>query len=191
MPPDTSAMPTQDMALGISCANIAAPNATRTGEGPRAAFQPACKTAAPITRARTIGVIPACFELVPRSTLLAVTLLASLPAQAQPATFNAIAVDSDVAGAPGDGSYGLGQGSTAAEAAAIAMSNCRLGGHVACKVELTFKQCAAYAASQAASGVGTGPNIPEAADRARAACGEATCRLVVADCVASSLLPKR
>ena len=129
---------------------------------------------------------------MPRSTLLlAMALLTASSAQAQPATYNAIAVDSDLAGALGDGSYGLGQGSTEAEAAAIAMSNCRLGGHVACKVELTFKQCAAYAVSRAASGVGTGANIPEAADRARAACGDAACRLIVADCVASSLLPQR
>ncbi len=59
----------------------------------------------------------------------AVAVLAHVPAKAQPSTFNAIAIDSDVAGAPGDGSYGLGQGATVAEAARIAMSNCRLGGH--------------------------------------------------------------
>ena len=71
------------------------------------------------------------------------------------------------------------------------MGNCRLGGHVACAVRVTFRQCAAYAASRTASGTGIGADIPDAADRARAACGDAACRLVVADCVASSLLPPR
>ena len=123
--------------------------------------------------------------------LLALAILASVPAHAQPAFFNAIAVDDNVAGAPGDGSYGLGQGSTAAEAERIAMGNCRLGGHVACAVKVTFRQCAAYAASRKASGTGIGANVPDAADRARAACGHAACQLVVADCVASSLLPQR
>ena len=118
---------------------------------------------------------------------LALAALAAVPVQAPPVTFNAIAVDVDVAGARGDGSYGLGQGPTAR----IAMSNCRLGGHVACEVKITFRQCAAYAASRMTSGTGTGTSIPDAAERARAACGDAACQLVVADCVASSLLPQR
>lgn len=120
---------------------------------------------------------------------LALAIVASVPVHAQPSTFDAIAVDNDVAGAAGDGSYGLGQGSTAAEAARIAMSNCRLGGHVACEVKITFRQCAAYAASRMTSGIGVGAGMPEAADRARGACGEPACQLVVIDCVTSSLLP--
>ena len=71
------------------------------------------------------------------------------------------------------------------------MSNCVLGGNVACTLKLTYQRCGAYASNGRVSGTGTADGMDGAAAAALASCGDKTCRLVVADCVDRPLRPPR
>lgn len=126
-------------------------------------------------------------------TLAVSGLLFLLPAvetgQARAATFDAIVIDDDTGGAGGNGDYAVGQASTAKEAQRIAMSNCVVGGNVACTLKLTYQRCGAYASNGRASGKGTADGMDQAVAAALASCGDKTCRLVVADCVDRPLRP--
>lgn len=121
------------------------------------------------------------------TALSALLLLGAGPARA--AGFDAIVIDDNLNGAKGDGSYAVGQGPTEREARRVAMSNCTLGGNVACTVKLTYRQCGAYAASSTRSGSGTAATQAAATAAALASCGASSCKLVVADCVEAPLRP--
>lgn len=105
------------------------------------------------------------------------------------ATYDAIAIDDNIAGARGNGDYAVGQGSTASEAQHIAMSNCTAGGNVACKIQLTYQQCGAYASSHQKAGTGVGSDMRSAIAAALSSCRDGACKLVVADCVDAPLSP--
>ncbi len=107
------------------------------------------------------------------------------------ASYGAIAIDDDLRGARGNGDYAVGNGPTVAEARRIAMSNCTLGGNVACVVKLTYPRCGAYASSHRSAGTGVGQSKQEATAAALASCGGGACHLVVADCVDEPLQPPR
>ncbi len=125
------------------------------------------------------------------SLSLALLALAGTPVAALAAGYDAIVIDDNVAGAPGNGDYAVGSGPTVQEAQRVAMSNCTLGGNVACKLQLTYQHCGAYAASPARAGTGRGNDMPAATAAALASCGSSACRLVVADCVDTPLHPPR
>lgn len=119
----------------------------------------------------------------------ALLVLAVGAGQARAATFGAIVIDDDTGGASGDGDYAVGQASTAKEAQRIAMSNCVLGGNVACTLKLIYQRCGAYASSKRVSGTGMADSLDQASAAALASCGDRACRLVVADCVNQPLRP--
>ena len=125
-----------------------------------------------------------------RGLVALLLLLAAGPAHA--AGFDAIAIDSNIGKAQGNGDYAVGQAGTEREARRIAMSNCTAGGNVACTVKLAYRQCGAYAAAAPRfSGKGTGATEQAATDAALKSCGHASCKLVVADCVDTPLRPPR
>jgi hypothetical protein len=113
--------------------------------------------------------------------LTAGTAFAVTPALAG---WDSIAVDDDVNTSGGDAGYGVGQGASKPEAETQAMKACKDEGNSGCKVEISYQNtCGAYASSQKHSGHATGANKGVASKAAQSACGEASCKVVVADCV--------
>ncbi len=123
---------------------------------------------------------------VMHSIAFAAFLVSGVAFAATPALagWDSIAVDDDVNTSGGDAGYGVGDGATKAAAEAEALKNCKSEGNSACKIEISYQNtCGAYASSQKHSGHGTGANKAAASKAATSACGEGSCKVVVADCV--------
>lgn len=119
--------------------------------------------------------------------LAALLLLAAMPVRA--AVFGVIVIDDNLNGARGNGAYAVGQAGTVKEARRVAMSNCTLGGNVACTIKLTYPRCGAYVASAERGEAAAGDTLQAAIEAAREACGLKSCKLIVADCVDLPLRP--
>jgi Domain of unknown function (DUF4189) len=93
----------------------------------------------------------------------------------------AIAVDDEVGET--DAGYGIITGADSREEAARdALKECRKSGNTDCKVVVRFDQCGAYAASKKYAGIGYGGSLEKAKSMALDACGNSSCKIVVADC---------
>jgi hypothetical protein len=113
--------------------------------------------------------------------MVAGTAFAVTPALA---AWDSIAVDDDVNTKGGDAGYGVGNGDTKAAAEAEAIKNRKSEGNSGCKIEISYQNtCGAYASSQKHAGHATGANKAAASKAAMTACGEGSCKVVVADCV--------
>jgi hypothetical protein len=100
------------------------------------------------------------------------------------AGWDSIAVDDDTGTKGGDAGYGVGSGDSKAAAESEAMKTCKGEGNSGCSVEVSYKDmCGAYVSSKKYSGHGTGASKAAATKAAMSACGDAACKLVVADCV--------
>jgi len=100
--------------------------------------------------------------------------------------FNAFAVGAisvdDEAGDMNAG-YGIATGEASEGAAkAAATKFCREAGNKNCKPVVWFKTCGAYAANTKVYGIGYGATKQVASKMATEACGESSCKIVVADC---------
>lgn len=112
-----------------------------------------------------------------RSLLLAA--LFALPISAF--AVGAIAVDDEEGESePGFG-YVTGM-SSEKEAKAGALKECRANGNKNCKIAVWFKACGAYAISRKYSGIGYGDTKKIATARALDECGNAACKIAVAEC---------
>ena len=110
----------------------------------------------------------------------ALLLALSFFVQSSAFAIGAIAVD-DVEG-EAEPAYGFATGEdTEAAAKAAAMKYCKQNGEN-CKVAVWFKTCGAYAASKKYYGVGYGATKAIATAKAIEECGQASCRIVVAEC---------
>jgi len=78
--------------------------------------------------------------------------------------------------------YGIGGGSSEDEASTNAMKFCVEAGGAHCKLQTTYQQCGAYAASHTSGGWGKAPTKKTAEVQALAGCGEDACKIVVSDC---------
>ena len=125
------------------------------------------------------------------SSTALIVALSITSGEALAARYDAIAIDDDIGGASGNGAYAVGQGPTKHEASRIAMSNCSLGGKLACAVKLTYDRCGAYASSHQTAGTGTGISLQAATSAALASCRDTSCHLVIADCVDAPLRPPK
>ena len=107
-------------------------------------------------------------------------LLVGLTAPLSAMAIGAIAVDDEVGAQAG---YGVSVGmSSESEAKQAALKECRSAGNTNCEVVATFEMCGAYAASKSYFGVGEGESQKVAEARAIEDCGNAACKIVVADC---------
>ena len=88
-----------------------------------------------------------------------------------------------VAVVPGDVApfFGVGGGTTQAEAEKNAQGFCREAGGKRCQVQLAYRQCGAYAVSVSGSGTGIGKTQKAAEQKALSACGD-KCGIVASDC---------
>ena len=78
--------------------------------------------------------------------------------------------------------YGIGGGASEDEAGANAMKFCSQAGGTHCKLQTTYAQCGAYAASHTSGGWGKAPTKKTAEIQALGGCGEDACKIVVSDC---------
>ncbi len=97
--------------------------------------------------------------------------------------YDAIAVDDEPGLKGGQAGYGVGEGTTAEDANAMALKNCKSSGNGKCTLALTYQRCGAYASSREHSGSAMGATESEARSAAKEQCGVGACRVVVADCV--------
>lgn len=105
-------------------------------------------------------------------------LLAAAPALAD--NWGAISIDLERADrAP---YYGVGGGSSEAEANSNALKFCKEAGGKECKSVVTYQQCGAYAASRAGGGWGRSATKRTAEAQAMAGCNAEGCKIVVSDC---------
>jgi hypothetical protein len=81
-----------------------------------------------------------------------------------------------------DPSYGIGGGDSETKAVNNAMRFCRQAGGKACKIVVTFNECAAYAAARQNGASGKGASKKAAEAQALAACNNSRCRIVASDC---------
>ncbi|MES2192265.1 MAG: DUF4189 domain-containing protein [Pseudomonadota bacterium] len=81
-----------------------------------------------------------------------------------------------------DPNYGVGGGSSQAEAEKSAQRFCRESGGKRCTIQLAYTQCGAYAVSASGFGVGIGATEKTAEKAAMDACKDKSCSVVVADC---------
>lgn len=93
----------------------------------------------------------------------------------------AIAVDTEQGQKAGDEGYGIGWGSSRAEAAAKALASCAGAGNDSCKVVARFDSCGAFASNRSTYGVGWGATEGDAKSMALGRCDE-NCRIVIAEC---------
>lgn len=93
----------------------------------------------------------------------------------------AIAVDDEVGETePG---YGFSTGHDNKDAAKrAALSECKKAGNDNCKFKVWFESCGAYAASKKYYGVGWGETEGKAKAMALEKCGNAACKIKVAEC---------
>ena len=109
------------------------------------------------------------------------TLLLCLAFPFNAMAVGAIAVD-DEAGDMNAG-YGIATGEDGeASAKAAAVKACKESGNSHCKPVVWFKTCGAYAANTKVYGIGYGASKEVASKMAKDACGEGSCKIVVADC---------
>ena len=94
----------------------------------------------------------------------------------------AIAVDDEAGQAAKDIGYGIGHGTTKEAAFAAAMKECASAGNTACKSQVWFTACGAYAASANYSGIGTGATEAAAQRAAVQQCGKSSCKVAVSAC---------
>lgn len=92
----------------------------------------------------------------------------------------AIAVNDEQGMSAAEAGYGLGYGTTDAEASENAVNECKSAGNDTCKVVLNFEQCGAYAGDKVKYATGVGETEKAAEAAAIGACPN--CKLVVADC---------
>jgi hypothetical protein len=78
--------------------------------------------------------------------------------------------------------YGIGGGASEDEASGNAMKFCIEAGGTHCKLQTTYQQCGAYAASQTSGGWGKAPTKKTAEIQALGGCGEDACKIVTSDC---------
>ena len=111
----------------------------------------------------------------------ALLLALSLAVHGSAFAIGAIAVD-DEAGDMNAG-YGIATGEDSESSAkAAAVKICAESGNKNCKPVVWFKTCGAYAANTKVYGIGYGDSKNIASSKAKEACGEASCKVVVADC---------
>ena len=116
-----------------------------------------------------------------RSVTSALALVAMLTVSGAAFAAGAIAVDDDQGTKASDVGYGVGEGSTREEAAAMALKNCKQAGN-SCEVVVRYDTCGAYAASKKYAGKGWGKTEEIAKRKALDECGDSACRIVVSDC---------
>lgn len=78
--------------------------------------------------------------------------------------------------------YGIGGGDSQVEAEKNAQAFCREAGAQRCRVQLSYRQCGAYAVSPTGFGVGVGSTDKAAEQAALGACKDKSCSMVVSDC---------
>ena len=110
-------------------------------------------------------------------------MMLSGPTLAFASSYDSIAVDGDAGTKAGNAGYGVGEGDSSDEAKRDAMKNCKSSGNHHCEVEVTYRQCGAYASSREHSGNGIGSTEGEAKRNAMSECGNSSCKIVVSDCV--------
>jgi hypothetical protein len=114
-------------------------------------------------------------------TLPRLLILASLILPLGAWAAGAIAVD-DEEGETEPG-YGIVVGSATRDSAAKeALAECRKSGNKSCKVVVRFDKCGAYAGSKKYFGIGYGRSEDVARTMAMNECGNAACKVIVADC---------
>jgi len=118
----------------------------------------------------------------PLAALLASALVASLGAGAAQAADSWGAIAVDLGKYETSPFYGIGGGANEDEASANAMKFCNQAGGTHCKLQTTFAQCGAYAASHTSGGWGKAPTKKTAEIQALGGCGEDACKIVVSDC---------
>lgn len=94
--------------------------------------------------------------------------------------FGAIAVDDQQGLSAGEAGYGVGWGSSRAEAEHNAVKECRSAGNDSCKSAVWFEQCGAYVGDRVNYGIGYGSSKREAERMALDNCPH--CKIVVSDC---------
>jgi hypothetical protein len=91
-----------------------------------------------------------------------------------------IAVDS--ASRDTDCAYGIGGGSSRAEAEKNAQNFCNEAGGQQCGVVVAYQQCGAFALSKDRDGAGTGASKEIAEDMALSQCKDPDCEIIASDC---------
>jgi hypothetical protein len=110
------------------------------------------------------------------AAIAAVSLLSTTSAFA----IGAIAVDDEHGLSAEQAGYGIGWGSTEAEASSDAMAQCQSIGNTNCRVEVWFESCGAYAGNRTQYGIGWGASLADAESMALANCPG--CRIAVSEC---------
>ncbi|NWF66201.1 MAG: DUF4189 domain-containing protein [Campylobacterales bacterium] len=64
----------------------------------------------------------------------------------------------------------------------VALKGCKEIGNKNCQIAITFTKCGAYATSKKYSGAGAGATREIATNKALDECGDATCKVAVAEC---------
>jgi uncharacterized protein (DUF2147 family) len=95
--------------------------------------------------------------------------------------YGAIAVNDEEGLKAAEVGFGYGTGDSESAAKADAVKECKKAGNDACKAEVAYKLCGAYASSKSVSGVGKGDTEEEAKKNALKECGDG-CRVVASDC---------
>lgn len=117
-----------------------------------------------------------------RSYLSMIAVAAVLGFSGAAMAAGAIAVDDEEGMKATEVGYGIGNGATREEAAAVAMRECKKAGNSGCKVVVRYDACGAYAASKNYSGAGWGATEGAAKAKALEECGNSSCKVVVSDC---------
>ena len=117
-----------------------------------------------------------------RSLTSALALVAVLTASGAAFAAGAIAVDDEQGTKASEVGYGVGEGSTREEAAAMALKNCKESGNSSCQVVVRYDTCGAYAGSKKYAGKGWGKTDEIAKKKELDECGDSACRIIVADC---------